>query len=135
MDAAGKVCEYNCSDSFGTPAVPAIRTLLIGMSPIFSDIVVQIITHRVSLEIIAEVPQHEGLQTHFKGVTPHLVLCGLGSDEREQDVGSKLLETFPGAKVIVFSCNRRHAYLYQMRPVRAALLDLSPKILIQAILC
>lgn len=113
--------------------MPAIRTLLIEMPPMFSDLVVQAIADHIPLEIIGDLDRRRGLQAQRECLAPDLILRGLEAGEDERDVAPQLLEIFPTAKVILFSSDRRHAYLHQMRPVRVLLTDFSPELLVQVI--
>ena len=123
----------NWTEPNGRPPVPVVRTLLVGISPIFGDIVRQAVARRVTLDIVDEVESGAVATQRRQLVAPELILAALRGDELDRDLGQSLLKSFPSAKVIVFSNDKRHAYFYQMRPTRVALIDLSPDALIKAI--
>ncbi|MFZ2006765.1 MAG: hypothetical protein WB697_11730 [Stellaceae bacterium] len=127
--------QANWTELRGRPSVPVVRTLLVGISPIFGDIVRQAVARRVTLDIVDEVESCAiAIATQRQQrVTPELILVSLHCEELDRDFGPALLKRFPSAKVIVFSSDKRHAYFYQMRPVRIALIDLSPDALIKVI--
>jgi DNA-binding NarL/FixJ family response regulator len=113
--------------------MPAIRTLLIAMSPLFTDVVKQALARHASLEVVGELDTCDALVGQRQAITPELILLGLRIGEQEREIGPMLLNIYPKAKVIAFSTDRRHAFVYRMRPYRAALIDLSPEALIKAI--
>lgn len=125
--------QANWTEPGGRPSVPVVRTLLVGIPPIFGDIVRRAVARRVTLDIVDEVETCAIAIQRQQLVTPELILVSLHCEELDRDFGPALLKRFPSAKVIVFSSDKRHAYFYQMRPVRIALIDLSPDALIKAI--
>jgi hypothetical protein len=125
--------QANWTEMGGRPSVPVVRTLLVGISPIFGDIVRRAVARRVTLDIVDEVETCAIAIQRQQLVTPELILVSLHCEELDRDFGPALLKRFPSAKVIVFSSDKRHAYFYQMRPVRIALIDLSPDALIKVI--
>jgi DNA-binding NarL/FixJ family response regulator len=109
----------------------AVRTAMIGMSPMFRDIVKRSVARHVTLEVILEMKAHESLD-QLKNFAPELVLICLNPAFRD-DIGEKILTVLPSARVIVFSRDKRDGYLYETRPTRATLSDISPEKLIKAI--
>jgi DNA-binding NarL/FixJ family response regulator len=109
----------------------AIRTVMIGMSPMFRDIVKRSIARYFTLEVILEMNAHEPLDG-LKNFAPELVLICLNPTFRD-DIGEKILRALPSARVIVFSRDKRDGYLYETRPTRATLSDISPEKLVKAI--
>lgn len=108
-----------------------IRTAMIGMSPMFRDIVKRSLARHVTLEVILEMKAHESLD-RLKDLAPELVLICLNPAFRD-DIGEKILRALPAARVIVFSRDKRDGYLYETRPTRATLSDISPEKLVKAI--
>ena len=109
-----------------------IRAVLIGISPMFCDIVKRSVARYITLEIIGELKTRESLE-RLRNLAPELVLIGLSPGDRSDDVGQKILKVIPAARVIVFSSDKRDGYLYEMRPKRANLYDISPDKLVKAI--
>jgi DNA-binding NarL/FixJ family response regulator len=109
----------------------AIRTAMIGMSPMFGDIVKRSVARYVALEVILEMKAHESLD-RLKNFAPELVLICL-NPALHDDIGEKILRVLPSARVIVFSRDKRDGYLYETRPTRATLSDISPEKLVKAI--
>ena len=102
------------------------------MSPLLADIIKQLITGHIPLDVLAHFKHRTLLEKELLRIGPDLVLVGLRLGETDQ-IGSRLLKLVPAAKVIAFSSDARHAYLHDMRPNRAAIIDVSPRALIEAI--
>jgi DNA-binding NarL/FixJ family response regulator len=109
----------------------AIRTAMIGMSPMFRDIVKRSVARYVTLEVILEMKAHESVD-RLRNFAPELILICLNPAFRD-DIGEKILRVLPSARVIVFSRDKRDGYLYETRPTRATLSDISPEKLVKAI--
>jgi DNA-binding NarL/FixJ family response regulator len=103
------------------------------MSPMLSDIIKQLLVRQASLDVVAEFESRDWLEQRLPVIAPNLILIGLRPREAD-GIGLSLLGLVPGAKVIAFSNDGRHAYLHEMRAHRAALIDVSPQALIDAIL-
>jgi hypothetical protein len=116
----------------GNLIVAAIRTVLIGMSRMFRDIVKQSVAKDTTLEIVGELKTCESLEERVRFIAPELILIGLGPGDHS-DLGKQLLAVVPTAKVIVFSRDKRHAHLYEMCPNRVSFFDISPEELRKAI--
>jgi DNA-binding NarL/FixJ family response regulator len=108
-----------------------IRTVVVTMSSLFVDIIEQSVTEQIALDIVARFEARD-LEEHLRVINPDLVLVGLRPGEADE-IGRSLLEVVPVARVIVFSSDARHAYLHEMIPHRATLIDVSPAALIEAI--
>jgi len=110
-----------------------IRTVVITMPPIFRDLITELLAGHGSLDIVWQPDTREGLEEPLRALAPDLILIGLRREEGNE-IGLSLVSLLPNAKVIAFSSDGRHAYLHRMQPQRTALLDVSPQILIDAIL-
>ncbi len=111
----------------------AIRTVMITMTPIFRDLITELVTRRRRLKVVAELDGRQGLEERLRPLAPDLILIGLTRNEGDE-IGLSLVRLFPNAKVIAFSGDGRHAFVHQMQPQRSVLLDVSPQMLIDAIL-
>ncbi len=103
------------------------------LSPIFVDLVAALLSGRAALEIVARFDTHAGIEAQLAAASPDLILYGLQGGEAE-NVAIALLQRLPLAKVVVFSSDGHDAYVHTLRPHRKVLLDLSPRVLIRAIL-
>jgi DNA-binding NarL/FixJ family response regulator len=113
--------------------VTAIRTVTVTMAPIFRDLIVGLMAGYGNLDVIENLDTRDGLEEQLRALAPGLVLIGLGENEADE-IALPLARLLPNSKVIAFSRDGRHAFVHRMYPRRSALLDVSPKMLIDAIL-
>src|SRR6266481_2366534 len=113
--------------------VASIRAVVVTLSPILVDLVTTLLSGRAELDVVARFDSHDGIETQLAAASPDLILYGLQNGESD-NIAAPLLALLPSSKIIVFSSDGRNAYVYTMRPNRKALLDLSPRALVRAIL-
>ncbi len=111
----------------------AIRTVMVTMSPIFRDLITELMAGHGNLDVIGELDTRDALDEQLRALAPDLILIGLRRDERDE-LGLSLVGLLPTAKVIAFSSDGRDAFVYHMQPQRTALRDVSPQMLIETIL-
>jgi DNA-binding NarL/FixJ family response regulator len=119
--------------SAGSSLVPAIRTVVVTMSPIFRNLVTELMIRHRCLNVVAELDTREGLEERLRSLAPNLILIGLHRNEGDE-IGLSLLHNLLNAKVIAFSSDARHAFVQRMQPQCTVLRDVSPQMLIDAIL-
>ena len=102
------------------------------MSPLVTDIIKQILIGHLRLDVVLEVNTRDFLEHRLQISAPDLVLVGLRASETDA-VALSVLALLPAAKVIAFSGDARQAYVHEMRPHRAVLIDISRQALIDAI--
>jgi DNA-binding NarL/FixJ family response regulator len=127
--------QQHNSDQFcrrGNILVAGIRTVIVTMSPLLTDIIEQLLSGRVTLEVIGRFDVRTLLEEKLRVLAPDLILVGLRRGETDE-IGRTLLSLVPVAKVIAFTNDARHGYVHEMRAHRAALIDISPQALIKAI--
>jgi DNA-binding NarL/FixJ family response regulator len=113
--------------------VDQIRTAMVTITPIISDIIETMLSARASLNVLAHFNDREEIAERLVAVSPDLVLIGLQHEETD-DIARALLMLIPVAKVVAISSDGRNAYVHEMRAHRRALADVSPRTLINAIL-
>jgi DNA-binding NarL/FixJ family response regulator len=113
--------------------VAAIRAAVVTMSPMIFDIITTLLSARATLNVVAEFDSRAEIQAQLGGVALDLILIGLEAGEND-DIARTLLAIIPRARVIAFSSDGRNAYVHEMRPFRRELLDVSPRVLTDAIL-
>ncbi|MBV9825471.1 MAG: response regulator transcription factor [Alphaproteobacteria bacterium] len=114
--------------------MPALRILLVGMSTMFSDIVVQALAAHASVEVVAQLQHGERVDVKSERSAPGLVLRGLRPGECETAIGAELLKCFPTATVIMFSTDSRHAFVHRVQAARVPLNDVTLDRFIHAVL-
>lgn len=111
----------------------ALRGVFVTVSTLLTDIIKEVVSSRVTLDVVAEFGERQSLGERLPALAPDIVLIGLYPGETDA-IGPTLLRIVPAAKVIAISSDGRHAYLHEMRGRRARLFDFSPSALIAAIL-
>ncbi|MGH7841768.1 MAG: hypothetical protein ACREQT_09660 [Candidatus Binataceae bacterium] len=111
----------------------AIRTVIITMSPIFRDLIAELMAGRRILNVIGEFSTRDALEERLRVLAPDLILIGLGRNEGDE-IGLSLARLLPNAKVIAFASDRRDAFVYRMQSQRTALRDVSAQALIDTIM-
>jgi DNA-binding NarL/FixJ family response regulator len=109
-----------------------IRTVTINLSTLLGEIVEQLVSTRVQLEVVARLHDYADLCEELRLLAPGLILIGLRPNEADA-IAASILTCLPTARIIVFTADRRHAYVHEMRPHRVALFDVTPTALIDAI--
>ena len=109
-----------------------IRTVLTTISPLFSDILEQLIGGHVDLDLVAKIDTRDRLEERLRAIGPDLVLIGLYHGESDE-IAHSLLAAAQLAKVIAFSTDGRHAYVHERPAHRTALIDVTPDGLVKAI--
>ena len=110
-----------------------IRTALVTLSPLLSDIITQAVERDIELDVVARVEDRDSLEERLRLVVPELILIGLRAGETDA-IATTVLAAAPEAKVIAFSTDCRYAYLHEMRPYQATIIDVTPAALAGAIL-
>jgi DNA-binding NarL/FixJ family response regulator len=100
------------------------RAVIITMSPLLADIFRELLSPQVAIEVVAEIGHDGPLEQRLRALQPDLVLIGLRSGEAD-GIALSVVMALPHAKVIAFSSDARHAYVYKMRPHRTELNDVS----------
>jgi hypothetical protein len=113
--------------------VVAIRTVMITTSPIFRDLVTELMVGHRTLDVVGEFDTSDGIEEQLQQLAPDLILIKLRRNEGDE-IGLELARLLPSAKVIAFSNDARDAFVYRMPLQRTSLLDVSPKMLIDAII-
>jgi DNA-binding NarL/FixJ family response regulator len=109
-----------------------IRTVMVTMSPFLADIIEQLLTEHVGLDVVGRFDVRDLLEEGLQVLAPELIFVGLQRGEADE-IGRALLALVPAAKVIAFSNDARCGYVYEMRAHRAMLIDISLQELIEAI--
>jgi DNA-binding NarL/FixJ family response regulator len=105
--------------------VGVIRTVVITLPMLISDIVNQLLIDDVKLDIVARLDSRELIEDMLRAVSPEFVLVGLGPDEPGV-TGLSFLTAAPAAKVIAFSSDGHSAYVSQRGGSWTHLPDVSP---------
>ena len=105
--------------------VAVIRTVVITLTMMISDIVKQLLIDDVTLDIVGRFDSRELIEDKLRAISPELVLVGLSPDEPGM-MGPYFLTVVPDAKVIAFSSDGHSAYVSQSDASWTHLPDVSP---------
>jgi hypothetical protein len=103
------------------------------MSPLFRDLVTSLMSVHCIVELVAELDDRESIEQRLQALAPELALIGLRAGEGD-GIGRTLSGAVPGARLIAFSSDNRHAFVHQLHRPRRILLDFSPRQLIDTAL-
>jgi DNA-binding NarL/FixJ family response regulator len=93
------------------------------------DIVAESLASEPDMEIVAEVLDASSLPASVKCSNTHVVVIG----RDDSLLAARLLNECPRVKVLVVASHGRESWLYELRPQRVALGEISPQKLIQEI--
>ncbi len=96
------------------------------------DIIERLLAPEEDIEVVGEVTQREALLATAGRLHPDVVILGV-QDEQLPDVASALFADHPSMRLLGVSGNGRTAFLYEMRPHRVPLGEVSPEELVRAI--
>jgi DNA-binding NarL/FixJ family response regulator len=106
--------------------VAVIRTVVITLPMLISDIVKQLLIDDVKLDIVGRFDSRELIEAKLRAISPELVLVGLGPDEPGITALS-FLAVVPSATVIAFSSDGHSAYVSQRGGSWTHLPDVGPE--------
>lgn len=110
----------------------AIRILLVGMAPILREIVRQAALGRDDVDVVGEAQSHHCLREDVAASGANFLLVGIEDADAIGACGAILMER-PLTKVLAVEADGRHGFLYELRPQRVPLGELSLEGLFDAI--
>jgi chemotaxis response regulator CheB len=108
------------------------RTLVVTVAPLLADLVRDMLQPQLTLDIVGVTRTRECLAERLRALAPDLLLLGLMDSETDA-IALPLLDVLPSAAILVLAPSGRHAWLYEMRPHRTVLADLSVAALSKAL--
>lgn len=108
-----------------------LRILVVGMPRLVRDMIERTIKAQPDMEVIVDEHGVDGLGGDG-GSAPDFVVCGLDFPWLPDEFRT-LLEEQPRAKVLGIDAAGGHAYLYELRPQRVAIGEVSPEDIVEAI--
>lgn len=110
----------------------SVRVLLAGMPPILRDIVRETIARQPDMAVVAELDTDDALGPALAVTDADVVILGSsGSEDSTRPL--QVLIARPQTCVLMLQTDGRHAALYELRPHRTRLGDVSPQALVDAI--
>ena len=112
--------------------MPPIRIVLATLSPMLADIVRQLLSGHVDLEVIAEVASAGEMRDVLRRAGAEVVVAGATpTDGGVPPID--ILREHPGLRLIVMADDARVAKVYELRPHETAIADVSPSELLHVI--
>jgi DNA-binding NarL/FixJ family response regulator len=104
-----------------------IRVVVVDLPLMLRQIISQIINAEPDLDIVGELEDMRLVAAR----QPHVVIVGLGIsgpvlEAQVPDVVRRLLDDLPRSKVLELSQDGRTGYMYELRPQKASVGELSP---------
>jgi DNA-binding NarL/FixJ family response regulator len=110
--------------------VSPIKVVLVGMSAMLRDLVKAILATEPSVRVIGEMDEPSYI--HESGIQADMVVLGL-RDSKLSELGLQLLTAHPDTKFLGISSDGRTGFLFELRPHAIPLGELSPTVLVDAI--
>lgn len=108
------------------------RVLLWDMSTMMHDIILQLLTRESDFQVATPTDKTSTLLDASKKYMPDIIVTSLGEDGANTTYTDLLLEC-PRVKVLDVRSDGRKGYLYELRPERKLLGEVSPESLVTAI--
>ena len=105
------------------------RILLVELPPMLRDIIAETIAMEPDMEVVAEVPDASSLMSSFERTEVGVVVVG----RDDPSLASMLLAQHPQLKILAVANHGRESSLYEMRPQREPLGEISPQRLVEEI--
>ena len=108
------------------------RVFLGGMPPLLHDIVSDALKNQADVHLVGDLSAGDAVVSALRNDTIDVVIVGA----RQPDDSALVTEIFassPQRKVLVIATSGRSAVLYQLRPHKRTLGDVSPQSLLEAI--
>jgi AmiR/NasT family two-component response regulator len=109
-----------------------IRVIVGAVPQLLGEIITLALAREVGVRVVAEADDEAALVDVCTRVRPDVVVLG-SPDDDAQAIGHRLLQRCPLAKVIALTLNGRSAFLFELRPYKLPLGELSPSELGQVI--
>jgi DNA-binding NarL/FixJ family response regulator len=112
--------------------VTRIRILLAETPPMLTDILVDIASREPDLELIGSVTLGDALDNGVSDAHADVLILGV-EDADDATLAGSLLEASPRLRVVMLARTGARAIVYELRPVKTEISDVSPPGLLQAI--
>jgi DNA-binding NarL/FixJ family response regulator len=112
--------------------MPEIRILVVHPAGILRDIIVTVLNAQDDMTVVDQLPDHTGLREALASARPTLIIFGqLSPDVLE--VYPDLFASYPALKVLAVREDGRQGFLWELRPHRTPLGEISPTQLVEVI--
>jgi DNA-binding NarL/FixJ family response regulator len=109
-----------------------IRVFLAGMPPLLHDIVRDTLTNQPDMQLVGDLSAGNTVAHALKNGDIDVMIVGARQPD-DSAVATGLLQCSARSKVLVVAISGRKAVMYQLRPHKRSLGDVSPQTLLEAI--
>jgi DNA-binding NarL/FixJ family response regulator len=110
-----------------------VRILLVDLTGILKDIVRSLLEEQDDMTVVGWLPDHATLREAILRTTPEVLVWGMDDDANVLDVAPQLFGDHPTLKVFEVRDDGRQGFLWELRPHRTTLGEISPLGLVAAI--
>jgi DNA-binding NarL/FixJ family response regulator len=116
----------------GWSLLPPIRIAIAGVPRLLREITLTALSDQEDMEVVAELPDRQDLPNLVRtlGVDIVIVSC---SESEVTELGNQLIGEYRSTRMLAITDGGRSGYLYELRPRKAELGELTPGVLIRAI--
>ena len=111
------------------PVVSTIRVALVSLRPKLRDILTDVVAREQDMEVIHS---KMGSDAELAAARPNVLVCEIGNP-LDGGLPARLLRAVPRSRVLMIADTGDRAALYELRPTRKVLQDVSIKQVIDAI--
>jgi len=108
------------------------RILLVEMPRMLCDIITDVVGSQPDMVVVGELPERADLIPAVDRTQADVVVLGLRDSELPDDC-TPLFDAHPRSRLLGVAADGRRAFLYEMRPQRTPLGEVSPQGLLDAI--
>lgn len=112
-----------------------IRVVLGAMPTLLRDIVRETLAGRPDFEVLAEVTEGDEISQAVQRTRADVAVVGITPRDDPDDrrsLPSELLAAHPQLRLIALTTDGRTGYAYQLQPYEAAIVEISPESLLEA---
>jgi len=108
------------------------RILLVEMTGMLCDILAAVLSAEPDMEVVGVLSSRGKLRATVAETKADVVVLALEDSELPEDCG-RLLHAHPRMRVLGVASDGRRGFLYELRPLKASLGELSPQGLVETI--
>jgi len=112
--------------------VPVVRVLVGSLPRVLCDVIKQLLDGQSDIALVAQTTGDGDLLAAAREARPDVIILGL-TDPELPPIGEALLWQAPAVRILAVIADDGRGFLYELRPQRAALGELSAEGLVEAI--
>lgn len=113
--------------------MPPIRVLIVALPGILRDIIRGLLADEDDVEVVGDLRETEAVLAFMNRVPTDVVVMGCANSELPES-GRRLFDEHPAVRVLCLSADGRRTFLFELRPHRVAIGEVSPDELVATII-